>query len=188
MKIEAKHNSVKPAYAAGVALLVATAVFAGCAKKENSDSDNVRVSGELEVADVENGEDPTTETTDASDTTETSDTDYSRETLGDIGENYYKEASPDDVVEYDGLRCVKNQLLVSCNIGTPKEDMEMACEEVGAEIVGYMEITSDFQIEFTEDKTYDELEEIADYLYGYPFVSFISLNMVVDSVPDVVED
>lgn len=185
MKIEAKHNSTKPAYAAGVALLVAAAVFAGCSKK-SYDDDNVRVSGELEVASVETGDDPTTTVT--TETSDTSDTDYSRETLGDIGENYYKEASADDVVEYDGLRCVKNQLLVSCNIGTSKEQMEEVCEEVGAEIVGYMEITSDFQIEFTEDKTYDELEEIADYLYGYPFVSFISLNMVVDSVPDVVED
>ena len=36
--------------------------------------------------------------------------------------------------------------------------------------------------------SYEELEEIADYIYGYPFVSFISLNTVVDSVPDVVED
>ena len=185
MKIEAKHNSVKPAYAAGVALLVAAAVFAGCSKKAYDD-DNVRVSGELEVTSVETGDDPTTTVT--TETSDTSETDYSRETLGDIGENYYKEASVDDVVEYDGLRCVKNQLLVSCNIGTSKEQMEEVCEEVGAEIVGYMEITSDFQIEFTEDKTYDELEEIADYLYGYPFVSFISLNMVVDSVPDVVED
>jgi len=185
MKIEAKHNSTKPAYAAGVALLVAAAVFAGCSKKAYDD-DNVRVSGELEVTSVETGDDPTTTVT--TETSDTSETDYSRETLGDIGENYYKEASVDDVVEYDGLRCVKNQLLVSCNIGTSKEQMEEVCEEVGAEIVGYMEITSDFQIEFTEDKTYDELEEIADYLYGYPFVSFISLNMVVDSVPDVVED
>ena len=186
MKIEAKHNSTKPAYAAGVALLVAAAVFAGCAKTDNSDSDNVRVSGELEVTSVETGDDPTTTVT--TETSDTSETDYSRETLGDIGENYYKEASVDDVVEYDGLRCVKNQLLVSCNIGTSKEQMEEVCEEVGAEIVGYMEITSDFQIEFKEDKSYEELEEIADYLYGYPFVSYISLNMVVDSVPDVVED
>ncbi|MBR2992502.1 MAG: hypothetical protein IKF31_04280 [Clostridiales bacterium] len=185
MKIEAKHNSTKPAYAVGVALLVAAAVFAGCSKKAYDD-DNVRVSGELEVTSVETGDDPTTTVT--TETSDTSETDYSRETLGDIGENYYKEASADDFVEYDGLRCVKNQLLVSCNIGTSKEQMEEVCEEVGAEIVGYMEITSDFQIEFTEDKTYEELEEIADYLYGYPFVSFISLNMVVDSVPDVVED
>ena len=185
MKIEAKQNSTKPAYAAGVALLVAAAVFAGCSKKAYDD-DNVRVSGELEVTSVETGDDPTTTVT--TETSDTSETDYSRETLGDIGENYYKEASADDVVEYDGLRCVKNQLLVSCNIGTSKEQMEEVCKEVGAEIVGYMEITSDFQIEFTEDKTYDELEEIADYLYGYPFVSFISLNVVVDSVPDVVED
>ena len=187
MKIEAKHNSVKPAYAAGVALLVAAAVFAGCSKKDYYD-DNVKASGELEVASVETGDDPTTAVTMTTEPSDTSETDYSRETLGDLGEMYYKEATQDDVVEYDGLLCVKNQLLVSCNIGTPKEQMKDVCEEIGAEIVGYTEITSDFQIEFKEDKSYEELEEIADYLYGYPFVSYISLNMVVDSVPDVVED
>ena len=64
----------------------------------------------------------------------------------------------------------------------------MVCEEVGAEIVGYIEITSDFQIEFKEDKTYEELEEIADYIYGYPFISNITLNTVTSIEYDVVED
>ena len=78
MKIEAKHNSVKPAYAVGVALLVAAAVFAGCSKKAYDD-DNVRVSGELEVTSVETGDDSTTTVT--TETSDTSETDYSRETL-----------------------------------------------------------------------------------------------------------
>lgn len=186
MKIEAKHNSAKPAYVAGVALLAAAAVFAGCSK--NNINDTVVLDGVIDEPVIETSDEPTTTVIAATETSDTSDTDYSRETLADLGEMYYKEATQDDIVEYDGLLCVKNQLLISCNIGTPKKDMEKVCKEVGAEIVGYTEITSDFQIEFTEDKTYEELEEIADYIYGYPFVSFISLNTVVDSVPDVVED
>ena len=51
-----------------------------------------------------------------------------------------------------------------------------------------IEITSDFQIEFKEDKTYEELEEIADYIYGYPFISNITLNTVTSIGYDVVED
>ena len=60
-----------------------------------------------------------------------------------------------------------------------KEEIEKICEEINAEIVGYTEITSDFQIEFKEDKTLDDLDEITEYLYGYPFVSFVSLNTAV---------
>lgn len=186
MKIEAKHNSAKPAYAAVAALLAAATVLSGCSNKEKDS--NIQYSGDLTVAFTETDEDPTTTVTTTTETSDTSDTDYSRETLADLGEMYYKEATVDDIVEYNGLSAVKNQLLISCNIGTPKEEMEKVCEEVGAEIVGYTEITSDFQIEFKEDKTYEELEEIADYIYGYPFISYISLNLVINSVPDVVED
>ena len=51
-------------------------------------------------------------------------------------------------------------------MGTPndKEKIQKICEELDAEIVGYIEITSDFQIEFKQDKTYEELMKIAKEL------------------------
>ena len=46
------------------------------------------------------------------------------------------------------------------------------------EIVGYIEFTSDFQIEFKHDKTYEELEELAKKLEDeYYFIINVSLNL-----------
>ena len=103
---------------------------------------------------------------------------YEDEPLIDIGENYYKPAKETDIVfdESTGIRYVKNQLLVSCYLGYSRDEVEPIFDEVGAVVVGYIELTGDYQIEFVEDKTIDELDAIAEYLYGYPYVSFISLN------------
>ena len=88
--------------------------------------------------------------------------------LIDIGDNYYKEAGKDDIVTdaKSGRTYVKNQLLISCTMGTPndREKIQKICEELDAEIVGYIELTSDFQIEFKHDKTYEELMAIAKEL------------------------
>lgn len=114
------------------------------------------------------------------------DSDDEDASLIDIGENYYKPATMEDVVIDDetGIKYVKNQLLVSCNLGTDRDIMEAIFEEVDATVVGYIEITSDFQIEFNEDKTIYEMDEMAEYLYGYPYVQYISLNTVTETTVD----
>ena len=99
----------------------------------------------------------------------------------DIGKMYDKEAKPEDIVtdEKTGRTYVKNQLLVSFTMGTPDdwEKMESICKEIDAEIVGYIELTSDFQIEFNHDMTYEELEELAKKLEDeYYFIIDVSLN------------
>lgn len=98
------------------------------------------------------------------------------------GEAYSKEVSKEDVVvdEETRIKYVKNQLLISCNIGTSKEEVEKICEEIGADIVGYIELTSDFQIEFKEDHTPDQLQEAADFIESHSFVLSVTLNMVED--------
>lgn len=98
-----------------------------------------------------------------------------------IGENYFKEPGPDDIVTDDlsGLQFVKNQLLISCEMGTPdvKAKVQEICDEIGAEIVGYIELTSDFQIEFKRDMSYDDLMKVAEELRGkYYFILDITLN------------
>ena len=109
------------------------------------------------------------------------DYEYEREPLKDIGENYYKNVTMDDVAfdEETGIQYVKNQLLISCELGTPKELVQDVCNEIGAEIVGYTEITSDAQIEFAEDKTYEELEAMTIELpEKYDFISAVFFNTV----------
>lgn len=92
----------------------------------------------------------------------------------------YKEAGEADIV-YDpesGISYVKNQLLISAALDAPKEEIERLCGELGAEIVGFIGLTNDYQIEFTEDKTLAELEAAADYLESFSFVQGVTLNYV----------
>lgn len=135
------------------------------------------------VSDTSVSSDPVAVTS-ASDTSESSteptdDTTRASETLSDIGENYFKEAKPDDIEtdKASGIVYVKNQLLISCEIGTPKEEVEKICEKLDAKIVGYIEITSDFQIEFNKDHTYAELIETGKELENeYSFIRMASIN------------
>ena len=82
---------------------------------------------------------------------------------------------------------MKNQLLVSIKMGTPdaRKKMEDICKEIGAEIVGSIELTSDYQIEFKSDKTYDELIKIGKELEEkYYFISSVFLNTVIENGTD----
>ena len=99
----------------------------------------------------------------------------------DLGDMYYKDSTGDDIVtdENTGIRYVKNQLLVSIKIGTPdaKNKMEEICKEIDADIVGCIEITNDYQIEFSRDMTYDELMQISTELEeDYYFMDSVTLN------------
>lgn len=99
-------------------------------------------------------------------------------------ELYYKDSTNEDIIydEKTGLSYIKNQLLISCSVGTPndKEKIQKICDEIGAEIVGYIEIVSDFQIEFKRDMTYDELMKIAKELTEkYYFIERVDLNYAV---------
>lgn len=104
-----------------------------------------------------------------------------KEPLGDIGEAYFKEAKLEDVIldTETGLQYVKNQLLISAYMGTPKEAIEEIAEEFDAEIVGYTAITCNYQFEFKNDMSLDDLEEVAEYLEGYPYISAVFLNTVM---------
>lgn len=113
---------------------------------------------------------------------EENDEEHEKEPLADIGENYIKEPTLDDVVlDYEtGLQYVKNQLLVSAYLGTPKEAIEALAESINADIVGYTAITCDYQFEFYEDKSLEDLNGIIDYLEGVPFISGSFLNTVIE--------
>lgn len=92
---------------------------------------------------------------------------------------FFKEPKPEDIV-YDtehNVSYVKNQLLISASLGAPEAEIRRLVEELGAEIVGYIEITNDYQIEFPTDKTLDELEAAADYLNSFSFVENVTLNL-----------
>ena len=100
------------------------------------------------------------------------------ESIGDQGDGYYKEARDRDIVSdpESGYKYVMNQLLISCEMGTPRAEIEKICKELNAEIVGYIPLSSDFQIEFKEGKSYKELKEEAERIEKYPFVLEVTFN------------
>lgn len=96
---------------------------------------------------------------------------------------YYKEVSEEDILydEEHNVKYAKNQLLISVSVFSETNEwleIKRIADEIDAEIVGYIEISGDYQIEFREDKTLDELETIADYLNSYPFVINVTLNII----------
>lgn len=112
--------------------------------------------------------------------------DHKREPFEDIGDAYFKEPTEEDIVfdEETGLKFVRNQLLISAFPGADKSIFEDIAEEVGAKIVGYIALTNDYQVEFTEEKTLEEISTIAEYIDSYSFVSCVTLNIVSDDVTE----
>lgn len=102
----------------------------------------------------------------------------------DLGETYFKEVRKEDILIKDGIKYAKNQLLISCIPGTDKNEVKKLVDEIDAEIVGYIELTADYQIEFRSDKTLDELSEIADYIDSHSFVLDVTLNLVSETSAD----
>lgn len=103
-----------------------------------------------------------------------------------IGEAYFKDSTPEDIVtdEETGIRYVRNQLLVSAYVGVEKSVIQDICDEIGATIVGYMEVVNDYQIEFDEDMTLEDLMIIGDYINSYSFIRIVTLNFAISSGED----
>lgn len=103
----------------------------------------------------------------------------------DEDEAYYKEVGEEDIVvdEENGVKYAKNQLLISVFAETEKTEIEKIANEIDAKIVGFIELTGDYQIEFMENKSLEELENIADYINSYPFVMNVTLNFISDVIP-----
>ena len=97
----------------------------------------------------------------------------------DLGELYVKEASDDDVVTgSNGITYVKNQILISAEMDCTKDKIEKLGKEYGFEIVGYIEITQDYQIEFTRDVEEAELLELMKTFEEEDYISSCWLNTV----------
>lgn len=102
------------------------------------------------------------------------------EATASLGEISYKQPADEDIkIADDGISYVKNQLLISGNPDSKYEDVSSLCDIYDFDIVGYIELTKDYQIEFRKDKTYDELNSLTDEFTNMDFVSYCSLNTVV---------
>ena len=99
----------------------------------------------------------------------------------DIGEIYAKDPTKDDiVVSVNGMKYVRNQLLISAKLDGTREEIENLGSAYGFEIVGYIELTQDYQSEFTRDMEESELQKMIKILEEEDCVSMCSYNYVMD--------
>lgn len=98
----------------------------------------------------------------------------------DIGEVYFKDiTSEDDVVSLeDGGYCVRNQMLLTATSEVDFADVELLAAMYDAQIVGYIELTNDYQIEFNMDVDVENIKEIINEVSSYSFVESASLNII----------
>ncbi|MBR1930238.1 MAG: cellulose binding domain-containing protein [Lachnospiraceae bacterium] len=108
------------------------------------------------------------------------------EELEDIGEAYFKDFDQDDICisRQEGIFYVKDQLLISGMLGTPQCVIEQIVKDIDSEIVGYIKLTNDYQIQFKANKTEEELKEMIAYLDSFSFISYVSLNTIIFNETD----
>lgn len=110
------------------------------------------------------------------------------EPLEDIGEAYFKQPCREDIVTNPdtGIIYVRNQILISALPGADKSIFQELAADMEADIVGYIELTNDYQLEFRQEQTPEELENMLAYWDSFSFVESTSLNTVTESDVDMV--
>ncbi|MBQ8261535.1 MAG: S8 family serine peptidase, partial [Lachnospiraceae bacterium] len=104
----------------------------------------------------------------------------SPENSGYQGVTYYKAITSEDDVftNQEGLLCVKNQLLLMATEGTTFETVENNVRTLNAEIVGYIEATNYYQIEFVEELDCVELAEKMELVEGQDWIRHTFYNYI----------
>ena len=80
----------------------------------------------------------------------------------------YKEPGPDNIVmdEATGVYYVNNQLAIVVKEGVTTEQVKALAADMEAEVVGYVLLTGDYQLEFAKTYTLDELKTLTYKVLG----------------------
>lgn len=97
-----------------------------------------------------------------------------------VGQIYYKEISSMEDIVYteDMLSCVRNQFLLMGTEGAQFEEIENLVAAYDARIVGYIETTNVYQVEYNYDITPDEIEIELDLYRNSGLVELAMLNYI----------
>lgn len=101
-----------------------------------------------------------------------------------------KESNPENYeIDFEtGSDFVNNEIIVCLKDGYRKDNLKELVSEYGGEIVGYIESINAYQIEFSKNKTFDELETIKKQLSQSKIVAFSDENIILhfdaDTIPN----
>ena len=103
-----------------------------------------------------------------------------------VGRIFYKDLSSKDDLIYDseGNCYFKNQILLTARSGISYETVSKFAKQIDGKIVGYIELTNDYQIEFDEDMSAEELLSEINYLSAEPIIEYVSPNIVSETGGD----
>lgn len=106
-----------------------------------------------------------------------------------IGVAYYEDLKVEDYrIADDGIQYVANQINLVGEEGVTFDQIAELGEEYEFEIVGYIELTNDYQIKFLADNTYEELNAIAEELESKDIILESNLNLVSTTESDYIVD
>ena len=98
----------------------------------------------------------------------------------DTGEIYYVRSYTENRVADDCYyEYVNNEILVTSKEGVSKSEIEELAKENGAEVVGYIELTNDYQWRFKKSFSYKELVTLSEKLTENEIVEVSYLQTVV---------
>lgn len=106
--------------------------------------------------------------------------DISDDSDENVGRIFYKDLSSKEDLIYDseGNCYVKNQILLTARSGISFETVSNFAKQIDGKIVGYIELTNDYQIEFDDDMSAEELLSEINYLSAEPIIEYVSPNIV----------
>ena len=99
-----------------------------------------------------------------------------------VGKIYFKDISSTDDFIYDseGNCYFKNQILLTAYDNVSFETVADLADSLNAEIVGYIELTNDYQIEFKSDMSVDELLNYVEMLSSNSIFELVTPNIISD--------
>ena len=100
---------------------------------------------------------------------------------------YYQAIDPDTVVESGDLHYVDGQILVTGVADATYDELEALLAQSGGEVVGYLSITNDYQVDLAGDLTYDELVALCAELEQSELVESASVAYVEEATTDSVD-
>lgn len=93
-----------------------------------------------------------------------------------VFEAYHQAVSDNDIVLGDEACFVDSQIVLTAADGASQRQIEKLVKKQGGSVVGYLSISNDYQIEFADGKTYEELDAIITELEKQDEVEAVSLN------------
>lgn len=94
----------------------------------------------------------------------------------------YQPFEKEDVVySKEHLPYVSSQILLTVKEGTKYDDVAAKLNDYGGAIVGFLDLTNDYQIEFNEKKNYKELNDIIDELKQWEPIESVGLHEVFET-------